>query len=543
MDRQTRNTWIFIGLLLLAGAANLYSRTGVYAWDSLMSCTNYMIYTGLLLYWIEAVRFRLLPSGAKTCVLSAGFLMLGYMLVRIFKYRFAVNTVTMRYAVYAYWIPQILIPALFLMTCIRIRHSGKESRKDNLVLIPAALLVLLAMTNDLHSLVYVPNVPLSAFDVTTGTYSYAPGFYLLHAWVILALGTGMVLLFLHRGSLPGKASLILAADFLLWYGLQLGNIFIFERVTLFRAYNTPEIYTFGVLGFFEVCIRYRLIPYNENYAGFFRSLKIPAVITDRELQPVYASETCPETNRKILSKVLQGPAFLTPDMKVCGKEIRAGYAFWAEDESAVHRMQDRLLEANEMIDHENDLIRTETEQKEKDAYLQSRHRIYHEIAEKLYPVQKRISHILEQAEPGTADFRNRIADVSVLNAYVKRKTNLLLLAEENETLSLGELYLALQESANYLTLAGLHTTAGMQEERQLPSAVIIGLYDAFECIAEQLKGKVPSLMVSWNGKFLRLAAETDFVPDTEDIALPVQFHKSEDILYADIFAREGGDAS
>ncbi len=235
------------------------------------------------------------------------------------------------------------------------------------------------------------------------------------------------------------------------------------------------------------------------------------------------------------------PAALTPDMKLYGKELRAGYAFWAEDESAVHKAQERLLEATEIIEQENSLISAETEQKEKEAYLQSRHRIYHEIAEKLYPCQKRITRILNETVPGADDFRDRIAMVSVLNAYVKRKTNLLLLAEEKEMLGIQELFLSLRESAGYLTLAGLAATAGDAESKEYPADLVVGLYDAFEILAEQLIGKAPSLMVSWNGHGLRLAAQAEMIPDKKEISLPVRFRKSEDILYMDILTGEGGD--
>ena len=73
----------------------------------------------------------------------------------------------------------------------------------------------------------------------------------------------------------------------------------------------------------------------------------------------------------------------------------------------------------------------------------------------MYPCQQRIEQILNSMTPGTKGFREKIAEVSVINAYVKRKTNLLLLAAEKEELGTDELKFALEESANYLTLAGL----------------------------------------------------------------------------------------
>ena len=104
--------------------------------------------------------------------------MLVYLLIRVFKYIIADTALVIRYSTYAYWIPQMLMPALFLMTCIRIRRGNTEvrSRDERLLLIPGALLSLLVITNDLHGLVYKPRVDLSIFEVSTGTYSWGPGF-------------------------------------------------------------------------------------------------------------------------------------------------------------------------------------------------------------------------------------------------------------------------------------------------------------------------------------------------------------------------------
>ena len=540
--RKSRGIRLYAALLLLAGLANLFSRTHLAALDTLLACVSYVIYIALLLGWAESVRIRLLPTPARRSVLSAAFLMLLYMLLRVFKYRFAVDTAPIRYVVYAYWLPQTLIPTLFLMTALRVFRGGNGRRRapETLLLIPAGLLCALAMTNDLHFLVYLPRVELNRLILDTGTYSRAGGFYLLYVWMILCVACGLILLFGRAGRMSKKAVRPIACAAALWFGLVLVHN-LSEKLTEYRMYNVPEAHIFGMLGVFEACIRVRLIPCNENYTVFFRKLEIPALITDREYRPAYRTETALAADSAAMRSALEAPFSLSPDLKLYGKPIRAGYAFWAVDESAAHRAQRKLQEANELLGQENDLIRAETEQKEKEAYLQSRHRIYHEIAGALYPCQKRISRILNGAVPGEDAFPTKIAAVSVLNAYVKRKSNLLLLAAEHERLSIRELFLALQESANYLTLSGLRTTVGLPEEKEVPAGRLAALYDAFEAIAEQLMGKAPSLMVTFAAKGLRLAAEADFLPETENISLPVRFRSSEGILYADILSESEGE--
>ncbi len=534
---DNKNTWLFLAFLLMAGTANLFQRTGTPWLDTLMHCVNDSIYVGLLLFWIESVRTRLLPSAVRTHMICAAVLMLLYMLLRIFKYRFTVEPVLMRYTAYSYWIPQTLIPTLFLMTCICIlRGMNKQAdAKERWLLLPACLLALIAMTNDLHFLVYVPKVDLPGFAVKTGSYSHGPVFYILYVWMILAVVIGLILLFYAARRFPKGAVRSLLAVVIAWQGYLAFFSLVIDRIpNSLRPFNMPESNVFGLLGIFEVCIRYRLIPSNDNYSGFFHELKLPTLITDRLFHPVYRTKTALPVGPGELNAALKSPVMLPGDQKLSGREIRGGYAFWVEDESAVHQAQAKLVEANDMIGQENDLIRAETEQKEKDAYLQSRHRIYHEIAAELYPVQKRISRLLDGAVPGTEEFRDTIAGVCVLNAYVKRKTNLLLLASEKDALSIGELSLALQESAHYLTLAGLQTTVSVTQESTLPAQQIVRLYDTFESLTEQLIGKAPSLMVSWTGGGLRLASETDRLPDKDGITLPVRFWQNEEILYMDI---------
>ena len=540
--KQNQNTWLFLAFLLLAGVANVLSRVFSPGPASLMTALNYVILTGLLLFWIQYVRTRLLPSAVRTHVLSAAFLMLLYMLLRIFNYRFAVEPVVIRYINYAYWIPQTLIPALFLMTCIRIERGmdTQEDLKERLLMLPAGILALIVMFNDLHSLVYVSKIDLPDFAVESGTYSHGLIFYLLYAWMILAIGIGLVLLFHRSERLHKGAVLLLLAVVIVWFGyLAFFSLVIDKIPNSHRPFNAPEVNTFGLLGVFEVCIRYRLIPCNDNYSGFFHALGMPAIITDRQMNSVHCTKSELTAGQDELKAALVSPVTLPDDQKLFGREIRGGYAFWAEDESVVHRAQARLLEANETIEQENDLISAETEQKEKDAYLQSQHRIYHEIATELYPVQKRIDQLLSGAKPAAEGFRDTIAMVSVLNAYVKRKTNLLLLASEKETLSLSELLLALQESAVYLTLAGMQTTADMQGEETLNADLIIALYDAFEHLAEQMLHAVPSMMVSLSRDGLRIAVKAGRRPDTALVPLPVRFLESEDILYIIVSTREG----
>ena len=542
-DRTTAHrTCLFVAFFLLAGVVNLLSRSGIAVLEVLCTGCNYLIYVGLLLYWFQSVRARLLPSRSKNWMVGAAALLLLYQLLRVSAYRCATEPAAIRYLCYLYFGSMTLIPTLFLMTCLRIYRGNRPGRWDEaLLLIPPVLLSLLALTNDLHFLVYRPKIDPAAFAVDTGTYTHGPVFFAIYAWMMLSLAAGLVLLFRETRLQAKKALPYLAAVIGFWFGGLALFILVFDGTTLPRMYNNPDIHMFGMLGVLEVCIRYHLIPHNAGYADFFAALRTPSLVTDRDFHPVYRSGNPLAADGAQLRAALASPVYLTLDLKLSGRPVRGGYAFWAEDETEVHLAQDRLEEANELIESENTLIQAETEQREKDAWLQSRHRIYHEIAEILYPCQQRIEGMLGRMEPDSPGFRQQLAEVSVLNAYVRRKTNLLLLAAERDHLTTQALFQALRESANYLSLAGLQTsTAPPEEERTLASAAVVALYDAFEAVAEALLGKVSSLMVSWQGDALVLAMAEAPIPSLTSLPVPARVREVEGILYLDLFAEAKG---
>lgn len=112
-NESKRGLWVFVGFILLAGFANMLTRTDDLFFNSVMFTLNFTVYIGLLLFWMQSVRRRLLPTRARTYMLSAALLMLVYLLLRVYKYRVAATAVLTRYTSYAYYVPMMLIPAFF----------------------------------------------------------------------------------------------------------------------------------------------------------------------------------------------------------------------------------------------------------------------------------------------------------------------------------------------------------------------------------------------------------------------------------------------
>ena len=545
MQRDGKNGRVgtFLGVLTLAGVCNLFTRSRTPFVATLMFCLNFTLYAGLLLFWLRSVQARLLPTKARVYIVAAAVLMLMYLLLRVVKFRVTLNVpAPTRYAAYAYWTPQTLIPALFLMLCLRIRR-GEAARgrwDERLLLLPAVALSLMVLTNDLHSFVYRPKVPLAAFGLATGSYSLGPGFYLLYVWMGFTAAAGLLLLLLEarKSSMRAIASLLWLVA--LWFGLVEFCVLVIERYDLPHVFNIPEIHIFCMLGFFEICIRSRLIPYNENYAGFFSSLELPVLITDGALRPVYTTSMPLSAAPEQLGAALRAPVYSQEHTRLSGMALGTGYVFWTEDEHDLHRERCRLDAANELLNEENELIAVENTLREKQAHLDAQNRVYARIAAALYPRQKRIEALLAGVEPGTPDFSHALGLCCVLNAWSKRKSNLLLLSDEELPRPSRELFLAVQDSARFLECCGVEAAAVGEEYSALPLGAIHALYDAFEIVVEAWLPSLRRMTVSLTADGLRLAIEAVEPPPLPATGLRMERRDSEGYIFLSLHAPEGG---
>ncbi|MDO4416026.1 MAG: histidine kinase N-terminal 7TM domain-containing protein [Erysipelotrichaceae bacterium] len=544
MIKQNRNTWLFLAFLLLGGITYLFTRTHISMVDTFMFSANFMIYIGLLISWMQSVRDRLLPTRARSYILTSALLMIFYLLVRILRFRILTQVVIRRYVDYAYNIPMVLVPTLFLMTCILISR-GEEAEgkgKEWLLLFPACGMLMMIMSNDIHQLFYHRLIPLSEFHGIVGTYTYGPLFYLMYVWMAVIMITGFVIL-IHRTYRQNVRALIwFVCVTFIWVGLSLINWLVFTPLNMLRMYHSPEIQVFGMLGSFEVCIRYRLIPYNENYTGFFSSLGLPVRITDEAFRTVYETNIPIKAEDAELFSAIKNPVYLDEDTRLLGMKLHPGYVFWTEDERELHEEGRRLAVANELLSEENDLIAVENELKERKAHLEAQDQVYDRIASALYPKQKRIEELLESTSSESDSFLAVLAECCVLNAYCKRKCNLLLLSEDNLPHPNRELFLALQESARFLKCCGIDAAAIGEEYSEFPLTAIHDLYDSFETLIEALLPVMRRMTVSLSSGGIRIAAETDTVPPLPETSLPVVCRESDGCLFLTLTAAKGGDA-
>ena len=522
--------WFYAaGILLVLGVRLLDHKTKSYSLSTLCFGVGLMADAVMVFAWLHSVRRRLLPSRARACMAAAALLFLFFLAAGAVNHRIVdqADLGFKRACWYLYYLPLLFTPSLFLITCLDIVPPRRERFPwGTACLCVSAALAALVLTNDLHLLVFIPENP-AAF-ATYGDYRYGVPYYAGFAFVVGEILFGAVRLavsFQKRRQLfavllpvllmPGYIPL----DLLQW------------RLFSLRLLLMPQFCIFCMMCFFECCIRFRLIPYNENYSAFFRHMRFPAVITDGGLSPVYRTAAPVEAAREQLRQALAGSVYLTEDLRLSGRALKAGDVFYTEDETQLHRMNERLRDANELLRSEQTLIRAENELKEQRARAESRSRIYAQIAEKMVGRRREAATLLEDARPGAPEFDRVIARVSLLNAYIKRGANLLLVNEGEDTIPLDELALALEESARYLIYLGVTMRVARLDSVSISRGLAFSLYESFETLLEASLSGMTRLHAAVSGAGLRLVtdgAPPETMPETP---LPVSVQHDDGCFY------------
>ena len=525
ISRENRNSLIYVGFLLLAGLVHGFDNKRIFPSfpiRTLLFCLNYLIYTGLLLFWIRAVQRRLLPSAARSRVIAAALFMLLLLLLRTVKYRVVGSASVVRTCWYAFYIPIVMIPTLFLMTCICLDKPGSGRKTlERLLLIPAVLLVLGVLSNDLHHLAFAPKPGLASFIGDNGTFTHGPLYYGVYTWVGLCIAGGILYLLRTVHRLRKVRGAVLPLLFLLLWPVMDGLMYLSEQYTGNRIFQLPEITIFCLIGVFESCIRNHLIPSNENYPGFFGSMDSPILITDRQFAPVWNTAGALQLSREEMRAALAAPLYQNEDTRLFGRAISAGYAFWTEDVRTIHRLNAELESANDTLALENELLEREREQRAEIALVAERNALYAKAAMECYGAQKKIDALLALAEPGTPDFRAQIAKALALTAYVKRKSNFVMIEAERDAITAGELEAAINESAHYFAYCGLSITLDRHTERDWPCREAMAVYDSLEAIFELLCGKTPDCFVRLEESGFLCLAEYDQIPELPEMPVPV----------------------
>ncbi len=423
-------------------------------------------YLMIILAWAITLEGRIVERRLRGRFLTACALLALLFLTRAYRYNFTGDSAFLHRLIwYLYYVPLVSVPAIYFeIACI---ITGSERRQVFYLLrILGSVIVLLILTNDLHSLFFRVEAGISE------VYTYGPLYYLYIAWFILLMVLAFILMmryctlsvsrnFWYVPAIPAGICTLLLAFYIAERGSpMLGGV---------KLYNFQEIVLFLFMGFWEACIDIGLAPSNEGYGLVFRKSSLNGAIRDRNNQVIFRNDAYPPKEKGLRER---------------RKQIQGGEVIYYEDTSYVDLLKEELQNAKEGLQEENYIVEESNRIEEERTRYETGNRLYDRISVLLRPQLMKLKELEEGLEKET-DFREDLKKMTVLGSYIKRRANLELLKEENETLSSDELVYCIRESFEYLKLMDKTCLLENKGSGKTAAEKLVLAYELFEKILEE----------------------------------------------------------
>lgn len=530
-------------LMICAVCARVAARYGYYA--EVLSIVRVLIYIGLLAAWGISVQTRIIQTQVRRYLLVIAGLMLLWLTLRTVKY----NTYHMtaeRFLWYGYYLPMLFIPVLAVLVALSLGkpENYRLPQWTHFLYLPSALLFLLVLTNDLHQLVFFfPTGVLS-----TREYDYGIGYYVVLAWMVLCAATALVII-LAKCRIPQSRRYLWlpVVPFALALGYCAAYIKGVYWVWLLAGDLTVSMCLI-ITAIFESCIQCSLIQSNTHYAELFHASTIGALITDRDFSVACAAENARSVDSQTLMAAAESPVVTADGIRISEAPIRWGHVFWEDDISPMLAVLKELDDTREELQSYGSILQAENAQKARRKKLEEQERLYRAMQEKAAAPAVRLSN-LAKALQGVQDAdaaRFLLWKMTVIGAYLKRRSNLIFLADRDGMVPVSEVALCLNESMDNLRLHVRRCASRLDFEGELRLETAAALYDFFEAAIElamdDLSGAAANVTRKEDACVLSLMLQCGTDLTSLRAAYPDASVENEDgVWYCTLSVREGGN--
>lgn len=445
------------------------------------------IYMGMYYAWGRIVCHGIIQKATRRCLGGVSVLLVFWIAVSTCKHLIFKNNVTIvRYLWYSYYIPQILMAVLSLNIAI-MAGKGEHARmgKRGMALLGAGTaLILLVLTNDLHQMVF--SFP-EGVPWTNAVCTHEAWYYLIMVLIALCSVTALLLVS-YKCRIPGRKKFtvlpFMCVIFLICY-----VVLYFVEGSIVRRYLSDMTVSgcLMVAILFELVIESGLFPTNIGYDNLFQSASLAVQITDQEHQVCYRSERARTVSEEILEQADNSPVMLDQSVRLSGAAIHGGHIYWQEDVSRLLAVQRELEMTQEELCDTGDVLKAVAEQKAYWLHLEEENRLYdlvetqtaHQVA-----VLRELTTQLGQADD-LDKAKRLLGKIVIVGTYIKRRSNLIFAAGQDQSIRTEELRLGLKESAENLKLYGVQCIVQVMGCERLLTKTANTAYDLFEAVVER----------------------------------------------------------
>ena len=485
--------------------------TDIAFFDKLLNFIRSFIYIGLFAAWGVSIYKRVMQPAVRKYLTYVSGLMVMWLVIRDFKWRFVTDPDMLRKLWYSYYIPMLLIPMFALLVSMHLGRTPeyRHPSKMNLLYVPTLVLIATVWTNDIHQKVFA--FPKDALVYSEQEYSYGILYMVIAGWGALCAVLAFLIMLRRAWKAGLKDKLWLPVLPIAIAALNILSALLHIRLMSFIVRDTAVFYCLVFLGFFEACIGCGLIQTNSRYGELFSALKdMRAVICDDNYLPCFGdgengidADICRAAEKE---KLMLSDGSLVRNMHIDG-----GHVIWAEDMSEILALREKLEETREELKERNELLKLEYERDKERRIIEEQNRLYsllgNDTRKQIAGIEELTQQCLEEKDEKKR--KDMIRLILLQGCYVKRRRDMLLTSYEAEEVQSEKLTNAFRESFLALKACGISGSFHVGEEK-MTADTAEKIYRFFEEAAESLvfKAGYLNLAVSEN-KGIRVAVRTD----------------------------------
>ena len=488
LNKKTARTIGIVVTLILVAYVFRFSDIRSYHSD-LPGLIRAFIYLGLYMAWGVSFRDRIIQTQARRYLTAIASLMVFWFVVRTLKYHFVSQTLQpdiTRYLWYMYYLAMLFIPllAVFVAMSIGKPEEYRLQKQTALLYIPATVLFMLVITNDLHQLVFT--FPESATVWADSDYGYAIVSYIIVGWQILCALVMLVVMYV-KCRIPGRRKQILLpcvpiCVLLIYMGFYCSGS---EWFSLFFG-DMTAMNCLMYAATLEICIQCGFIQNNTGYDDLFEACTFGAQITDKQYRTRYASLLAPKLPKELMQEAEEFPVQLDKNTQVKISKIPGGNVLWKEDITELTAVIEDLEDIGRELSERNYLAQENYKTKRRISTLREKNRLIDLLQHQTAPQIDILDRLFLQYENETDEAvrRRLLAMTAVVGSYIKRCGNLLFISENGETTDISELTRCLDESFSNLELLGVSCGHDLPQNGTVRVTDAIRAYRIFEKVIE-----------------------------------------------------------
>ncbi len=486
MSERKKSVIRLFAAAVLLFTVSAYRQLSIQYWseDFLRPYLVWAVYMLLLFGWQYTITTKIMQKSMRGHLTAQNIVSILYLTVRFIQDAFLyVNIPWMRFTGYFINIAAIFIPLFGLYGSFYLGKADdyRISKKWYLLLIPASLLCVMALTNEWHHFLcyVVPEEPQPNlyFHPYIGT-------YLIYLWALSMIGYQVYVIYQRNGATKSSTFFQKLIPFYAPILLLLFSIPYVATAYVVR-FELVE-YSAGLIFIFVFCqqlyILTGLIPVNTQYEEVFQRSTVAMQILSPSGETIAASENASDITPAMLEVLKQNQRFsATEDITMHLHPVLGGYMIWQTELSQINQALRELQRLNAELEEEQDLLAQEIRIQSDETSIQARNDIYDSLSSEVSGQLTLLTELLSKESLSENDWNC----ICLIGTYIKRFCNLRLTYQEQQTIPMGDLAISLQDIAKCMKNLGIRTSLDFCPTSNLEPELILLIMKTLEEILEE----------------------------------------------------------